>query len=171
MVSATAPRRRCARRAILRAGLLAAGLAAEFAWAGASHPFVRRDARASLPAPVSSPAQLYALHCAGCHRFDGQGQPSYGVPPMPGVIGRFLRSAEGRAYLVQVPGVNNAGLSDAQIADLTNWVVRRFGGETLPSRWEPFVPQELPALRASRPDDLAAARRRLLEASSSDEAR
>lgn len=124
--------------------------------------FVRRDSRASLAAPVSDTAQLYALHCAGCHRFDGRGQPSFGVPSMVGVIGRFLRAEEGRDFLVQVPGVNNAGLSDAQIAELTNWMVRRFGGESTPVDWRPFTAEELPALRARRPDDLGAARRRIL---------
>jgi hypothetical protein len=44
------------------------------------------------------------------------GQPRR-VPAMRGVVGYFMRSEEGRAFLVQVPGVNNAGLSDAQIAE------------------------------------------------------
>jgi hypothetical protein len=51
-----------------------------------------------------------------------------GVPAMRGVLGHFMRSEEGRAFLVQVPGVNNAGLSDAQIAELTNWLVANDGG-------------------------------------------
>lgn len=124
--------------------------------------FVRRDPRASLPAPVSAVAHLYVQHCAGCHGFEGAGQPAFGVPAMRDVVGYFMRSEEGRAYLVQVPGVNNAGLSDAQIAELTNWLVRTLGGASLPARWRAFDAAELPALRAARPADLAAARRRIL---------
>ncbi|MBP8310976.1 MAG: cytochrome C [Burkholderiaceae bacterium] len=124
--------------------------------------FVRREPRASLPAKVSSTAHLYILHCAGCHGFDGAGQPQAGVPAMRGVVGYFMRSEEGRAFLVQVPGVNNAGLSDAQIAELTNWLVKTMAGPSLPARWRAFDAAELPALRAARPSDMAGARRRIL---------
>ena len=124
--------------------------------------FVRRDPRASLPAPVSSTAHLYILHCAGCHGFEGAGQPQSGVPAMRGVLGFFMRSEAGRAFLVQVPGVNNAGLSDAQIAELTNWLVATMAGASLPAQWRAFDAAELPALRAATPADLAQARRRIL---------
>ena len=124
--------------------------------------FVRRDPQASRPAPVSSTDHLYRLHCAGCHGLEGTGQPAFGVPAMRGVVGFFMRSEQGRAFLVQVPGVNSAGLRDAQIAELTNWLVATMGGASLPVQWRAFEAAELPALREARPADLAAARRRIL---------
>ena len=94
---------------------------------------VRADAESV--AKTNSPRSLYVLHCAGCHGMDGSGHPGHGVPDMRGALGAFLHLPAGRAFLVQVPGVNNAGLSDAQIADLTNWMVPQFSADTAPPGW------------------------------------
>ncbi|MBL8265114.1 c-type cytochrome, partial [Steroidobacter sp.] len=37
----------------------------------------------------------YMLHCQGCHKDDGSGQPGY-VPDLRGSIARFLHVPEGR---------------------------------------------------------------------------
>ncbi len=67
----------------------------------------------------------YVLHCSGCHRADGTGAPEE-VPSLVG-IDRFLRSPEGRAYLIRAPGVAQAPVGDQRLANLMNWVVGRFG--------------------------------------------
>jgi cytochrome c2 len=63
---------------------------------------------------VERAAFNYQLLCQGCHTPDGSG--AQGVPQMRGVLGYFLGSDEGRAYLVRVPGSANAALNDAHLA-------------------------------------------------------
>lgn len=121
-------------------------------------------AASALPCAGQSPAQartLYVLHCAGCHSMDGSGVPDKGVPSMRGTLGRYLQLPEGRAFLVQVPGVLNAGLTDAQIAAVTNWALAEFSAETLPGAWPPYTAQEVAQARLSRPLDVAQARAEL----------
>lgn len=113
--------------------------------------------------PAGSVRSLFVMHCAGCHSMDGSGHPDQGVPSMRGALGHFLRLPEGRAFLVQVPGVNNAGLSDAQIADLTNWMVPQFSADTAPPGWAPYRADEVAGYRARRPADVGAVRRGLVD--------
>ncbi len=94
---------------------------------------------------------------------DGSGHPEQGVPTMRGTLGAFLRLPEGRAFLVQVPGVNNAGLSDEQIATLTNWSLAQFSVNTLPPQWPPYTAAEVTTAKAQRPADVAAARLALVQ--------
>lgn len=119
------------------------------------------SAAAAQPA-VSSPRSLYVLHCAGCHGMDASGVPGQGVPTMRGNLGQFMRLPEGRAFLLQVPGVNNAGLTDAQIALVTNWMVQTFSADTAPPGWPAYTAAEVAAARASRPGDVTRARADLL---------
>lgn len=114
-------------------------------------------------APASRVTSLYIVHCAGCHGMDGSGHPEHGVPDMRGALGSFLHLRAGRAFLVQVPGVNNAGLDDAQIAALTNWMVARFSAATAPPGWAPYAADEVAAMRRDRPVDVAATRAALVE--------
>ena len=114
-------------------------------------------------ASAGSVRSLFVMHCAGCHAMDGSGHPEQGVPSMRGALGHFLRLSEGRAFLVQVPGVNNAGLNDAQIADLTNWMVPQFSADTAPPGWLPYRADEVARYREQRPADVGAVRRGLVE--------
>ena len=111
---------------------------------------------------VTSLRSLYVLHCAGCHAMDGSGHPGQGVPSMRGTLGRFMTLPEGRAFLLQVPGVNNAGLSDAQIAAVTNWMVQQFSADTAPPGWAPYTADEVAAARRVRPVDVTKARAALV---------
>ncbi|WP_088280852.1 cytochrome C [Ideonella sp. A 288] len=119
---------------------------------------VARAPQAGDPPPITNLRSLYVLHCAGCHSRDASGYPEKGVPSMRGALGHFSTVPEGRAFLVQVPGVNNAGLSDEQIAQLTSWMVRQFSADTAPAGWVPYTAAEVVAARAQRPADIAAAR-------------
>lgn len=109
-------------------------------------------------APAAGADRLFVLHCAGCHGFDGGGHPDQGVPDMRGALGHFLQTPEGRAFIVQVPGVNNAGLDDAQIAAVTNWALQQFSATTLPSGWQRYSTAEVAEHRRQRPTDVAARR-------------
>lgn len=119
--------------------------------------------RSPQPVAVTSPRSLYVLHCAGCHAMDASGHPDKGVPSMRGMLGRFMQLPEGRAFLVQVPGVNNAGLTDAQIAELTNWTVRSFSADTAPPGWAPYTADEVTEAKRHRPLDVAKKRAELVE--------
>lgn len=107
---------------------------------------------------ATNPRSLYVLHCAGCHGMDASGVPGQGVPTMRGNLGLFMQRPEGRAFLLQVPGVNNAGLSDAQIALVTNWMVSTFSADTAPPGWPAYTAAEVAAAKATRPSDVTQAR-------------
>ncbi len=109
-------------------------------------------------APVQGARNLFVVHCAGCHGFDGAGHPDQGVPDMRGPLGHFLHLPEGRGFLVQVPGANNAGLNDAQIAAVTTWLLSQFSPATTPPGWRPYTAEEVARWRAQRPADVAARR-------------
>ena len=116
------------------------------------------DQGALAQAAFTNPRTLYVLHCAGCHAMDASGVPDKGVPSMRGALGHFMRLPEGRAFLVQVPGVNNAGLSDEQIASVTNWMVRQFSADTAPAGWAPYTAAEVATAKLTRPVDVAKVR-------------
>ena len=112
------------------------------------------------PLLVAGPSQAdevpvfedYLLHCSACHGADGSGKP--GVTPSLAAVGDLFKLEGGRAYLIQVPGVAQAPLSDARLARLLNWTVKRHGCEAVP----PFAAEEVGRLRRTPLRDPAAAR-------------
>jgi hypothetical protein len=109
-----------------------------------------------------SPETNYRLHCEGCHLADGSATPGK-VPALAGSVARFSRSAEGRAYLVRVPGVANAALDDADLAALLDWTLRRFDAAHLAPGFAPYTAEEVGRLRRHPLVDVTATRRRLLD--------
>jgi predicted amidohydrolase YtcJ/cytochrome c553 len=75
----------------------------------------------ALSAHASNPAQDYILNCMGCHGTQAQGIPGK-VPALANALSRFMRSPEGRNYVLRVPGAANSALSDQQLADVLNWL-------------------------------------------------
>lgn len=104
---------------------------------------------------------LYRLHCSGCHGVDGAGSKVGRIPPFPGLVGHFAGSAEGRLYLVHVPGIAGAALPDAETAELLNYVLQRWGNHELAGRARDFTAEEVHGLRGTRVDDIAAVRQKL----------
>lgn len=96
----------------------------------------------------------YMLHCSGCHQADGSGAAANGVPDMRGQLGHFLRTPEGRAFLVQVPGTSQAALDDAAVAELLNWMVPAFARQEMPVDFVPYSREEVARLRAHPLDDV-----------------
>jgi mono/diheme cytochrome c family protein len=80
----------------------------------------------SLAAAVDAPLAVhdYLLSCAGCHKLDGSG--SARVPSLR-AIDRLLAYDGGRDYVLRVPGVAQAPLSDARLAAMLNWLFGHFG--------------------------------------------
>lgn len=89
----------------------------------------------------------WALNCQGCHQPEGAGLPG-STPPLRGLVARFTATPEGRAYLARVPGVAHAPLSDAQLAELLNWMLLRFDPEHVSADFRPYDAAEVAALRA-----------------------
>ena len=100
---------------------------------------------ASLAA-AGQPDLDYTLNCQGCHRADGAGTPG-SVPALAGSVARFLGVPGGREYLARVPGVSQAGLDDAALADVLNWMVDRFDREHVPADFVKYTAAEVAPLR------------------------
>jgi mono/diheme cytochrome c family protein len=144
--------------------LTLAGLAAATA-ASAQQMVLGKQVAARSDAPAvaatSSARGLYVLHCGGCHGFDGSGSSTGGVPDMRRV-GDFLRVPGGREFLIKVPGVMGSGLSDAQVASVTNWVLATLAAASVPPGHTEFDAAEVARARASPLLDVSAARERLV---------
>ena len=87
----------------------------------------------------------YQMHCQGCHTPGGVG--GNGVPRLRGVVGHFLKSPEGRAYLLRVPGTAHSALDDQALSAVMNWTLARFGGDSLPADWQAYSASEVAAYR------------------------
>lgn len=111
--------------------------------------------------PDRRAAADYLLHCSGCHDRDGSGHPTAGIPDFRNQVGYFTRTPEGRAFLMQVPGLLNAGLSDARAAAVVTWLVREFAGPSLPPDFTPYTADEARRYREVRPLDIIGTRDRL----------
>jgi len=102
-------------------------------------------ASALTGAANASPAQDYMLYCMGCHGAEAQGVPGK-VPPLAGALARFMRTSEGRNYVLRVPGAANSVLSDARLAAVLNWLTERYGVPDEP-RPAPFTEVEVTRAR------------------------
>lgn len=115
----------------------------------------------ALPARAWGPETHYAIHCQGCHLADGAETPGK-VPGLAGRVALFLRTPDGRAYLGRVPGVANAALSDADLAVLLNWTLRRFDPAHVPADFAPYTAAEIGALRRAPLVEVTRERTRIL---------
>ena len=84
-----------------------------------------------------NPRFHYLLHCGGCHLPNGAGNPP-DVPTLIGELGRIVAVEGGRDYLIRVPGVTQATIDDAALAEVLNWVLTEFIDETLPEDFDPY---------------------------------
>ena len=103
----------------------------------------------------------FLLHCSGCHAQDGRGLENKGIPALKDQVGYFLRTDSGRAYVMQIPGLLSAGMSDARAADVTNYILARFAGASLPENFIPYTAEEAKRYRESRPADIPGKRKLL----------
>jgi len=89
----------------------------------------------------ASPDQDYMLYCMGCHGSEAQGLPGK-IPPLAGSLARFMRTSEGRDYVLRVPGAASSALSDAQLAAVLNWLAMRYPAAEEPEP-APFTAEEV----------------------------
>ena len=111
---------------------------------------------------VAGPAQDYTLFCMGCHGADAQGVPGK-VPPLAGAVSLYMRTAEGRNYVLRVPGAANSALPDAQLAAVLNWLAERYGASGQPPP-VPFTTEEVARTRHLPLADVKATRREVVRA-------
>ncbi|MEO0413230.1 MAG: cytochrome C [Pseudomonadota bacterium] len=97
-------------------------------------------------AHVGKARQNWILQCQGCHRADASGTAET-TPAMNGIIAKFLKVPGGREFLVQVPGVATAPLSDDALASLVNWTLWTFDKDNLPGDFVPYSAREVGGLR------------------------
>jgi mono/diheme cytochrome c family protein len=116
----------------------------------------------TAPAFAEPAAQLYTLNCWGCHLPHAEGIPGT-VPRLANSMGNFLNLPEGRAYLVQVPGVANSPLNDQQIADVLNWMLVTFSKQELPKDFKPYTLDEIRTYRPHPILNVKDARRELVK--------
>ncbi|MEJ2531968.1 MAG: cytochrome c, class I [Halioglobus sp.] len=102
----------------------------------------------------------YQLFCQGCHTPDGVG--AMAVPRMKDQVGYFLATPAGREYLVRVPGSATSALSDADLAEVLNWIVREFAGASAPQEFERYSAGEVGRLRQQPLNEVEQYRSQLL---------
>jgi hypothetical protein len=100
----------------------------------------------------------------GCHGAQAEGVPGK-VPPLAHALGRYMRSADGRNYVLRVPGAANSALSDAQLAAVLNWLAQTFASEELSQTNAPlFTTTEVSNARHTPLPSVLATRREVVRA-------
>lgn len=87
----------------------------------------------------------YQMFCQGCHTPDGSGAKS--VPRMKDHVGFFLETTAGREYLVRVPGSATSALNDEQLAEVLNWIILEFAGDSADDNYARYTAVEVAQLR------------------------
>jgi cytochrome c553 len=114
-------------------------------------------------AAQANPQQDYVLYCMGCHGAQAEGVPGK-VPPLAHALGSYMRTAQGRNYILRVPGAANSVLSDTQLAAVLNWLARSFSAEDLSADVPLFTPAEVTSARHSPLSSVLATRREVVRA-------
>jgi hypothetical protein len=87
----------------------------------------------------------YQMFCQGCHTPDGTGAST--VPRLKDQVGYFLGTPAGREYLVRVPGSSTSALDDEQLAEVLNWIIQEFAGDSVDESYERYTSLEVARLR------------------------
>jgi mono/diheme cytochrome c family protein len=109
------------------------------------------------------PKIAYWLHCAGCHGLEGRGVPP-DVPTLIDEPGRIEAVAGGREYLIRVPGIAQAPVSDTELAKVVNYMMFEFSPDTLSADFVPYSAEEVGRLRKLTLDDPLRLRAQILTA-------
>jgi hypothetical protein len=89
----------------------------------------------------------YLTSCGGCHGIEGVSAPG-AVPTLRGLTGSFLCTREGRDFLIRLPDVALAQLSDRALTEVMNFVVFDVGAPVAGGRpARPYTVAEVARLR------------------------
>jgi len=109
-------------------------------------PLVFADGTAAEPEINEHRALFnYQMLCQGCHVGDGSGGKD--VPNMKGTVGQFLKTPQGREYLIRVPGTANSALDNKELAELMNWMLPAIGQDSVSDDFLRFSEEEIGTLR------------------------
>ncbi len=111
----------------------------------------------------ASPAQNYMLYCQGCHGAEAAGVPGK-VPALAHALGNYMRIPAGRDYVLRVPGAANSVLSDAELAEVLNWLARKYSADAIKSGVPLFTATEVAARRHDPLVAVLATRREVVRA-------
>lgn len=117
---------------------------------------------AESTARVTSARSLYVLHCSGCHGLDGRGAASQDVPDLR-QMGMLLMVPGGRSFAIRVPGVMGAGLTDAEVARVMNWILESFISLEQARHIAPYTDAEVGMARQMPLLDVLEARKKVFE--------
>lgn len=112
-------------------------------------------------AAAETPHINYMLECQGCHLADGTGFAGK-VPALKNFVGRFLTVAGGREFLVRVPGSAQSALDDRELAEVLNWIIRRFGPDDVSRDFVAFTREEVMRYRGRPLTDVESVRSELM---------
>lgn len=113
------------------------------------------------PAQALEPSVNYTLHCMGCHTPDGSAVADR-VPAIRSTLLPLARLPQGRPFLVQVPGSAQSPLSNAELAQLLNWMIANLPSDPDRTRFTPFTEKEVAGYRKNPLVAVRATRARLL---------
>jgi hypothetical protein len=82
------------------------------------------------------------LNCMGCHLADGSGAQGK-VPSLRDSLALLSASRAGRRYLVQVPGSAQSPLSNLELAQVLNWMVRNLSARGVADGFTEFTAVEV----------------------------
>lgn len=105
-----------------------------------------RFAMADWSPPLTAAQSGYLENCGGCHGIQGSSARDE-IPELSGRVGVFMQTPAGRAYLVQLPDVAFANLTDQALADVMNFVIFRVAGASTPRGAMPYTAVEVGNLR------------------------
>ncbi len=117
---------------------------------------------ASALAHEPDPKLDFLMHCLGCHGADGTGVRGK-IPSLKDSMPAFVRSPEGRAFLLSVPGASNSSLTDAELAGVMNWLIGQYAPDSPAMAGKPFTTAEVSAVRRPAQTKVRENRARLLE--------
>jgi mono/diheme cytochrome c family protein len=100
------------------------------------------------------------LQCMGCHTPDGSGEQGR-VPSIKDTLAPFAVTPAGRRFLIQVPGASQSTLSDAELAELLNWMIQNLS-VAKPTHFTQFTTAEVASYRRTPLVDVQGTRQRLL---------
>ena len=105
--------------------------------------------------------QDWVLNCMGCHTARGSGIPGT-VPTLRGSLGHVVSLPDGRQFVMSVPGASNSALSDAELANVLNWLLATMNEQSRPASFKPYTAEEVAAHRRPALTDVARTRLKLV---------
>lgn len=148
----------CAAAAVTIGPAAVAGEAAPAAGQAAAGPVAAANGAPGADTLRQAARADYVLQCAGCHRVDGRGSTPHGIPDFRNSVGAFTHLPAGREYLIRVPGAAYSQLSNAELANVLNWLLYTFSPAQLPADFSPYTESEVAAARPRRYDDVVPVR-------------